>query len=177
MCLCQHQALSPWLARPVGAACRAGGGRPSPGGVSCHRCEGRLASGAVPPPAARPLGQAAGVPRPVCPGCSRSGRGDPDQPHNVRPCGPALPAVGVAEGRNPGRAPFAVVGGVWGQGLPLTRPPALWACCRGLPPTCCGPGCADSGARHCPLGLHALWRARAAGVVGGRPRGDGLPPL
>ena len=34
-------------------------------------------SGAVPPPAARPLGRAAGVPRPVCPGCGRCGRGDP----------------------------------------------------------------------------------------------------
>ena len=30
------------------------------------------------------------------------------------------------------------------------------------------------GAQHCPLGLHALWGLRAAGVVGGRPRG-GLP--
>ena len=44
------------------------GGGPSPGGVAFHRCEGRLVSGAVPPPAARPLGRAAGVPRPLCPG-------------------------------------------------------------------------------------------------------------
>ena len=27
------------------------------------------------------------------------------------------------------------------------------------------------------LGLHALWGLRAAGVVGGCPRGGGLPPL
>ena len=27
------------------------------------------------------------------------------------------------------------------------------------------------GAQHCPLGLHAPWGLRAAGVVGGRPRG------
>ena len=27
------------------------------------------------------------------------------------------------------------------------------------------------GAQHCPLGLHALWGLRAAGVVWGRPRG------
>ena len=27
------------------------------------------------------------------------------------------------------------------------------------------------GAHHCPLGLHALWGLRAAGLVGGRPRG------
>ena len=47
------------------------------GGVACHRCEGRLVSGAVPPLAARPLGRAARVLRPVCPGCSWSGRGDP----------------------------------------------------------------------------------------------------
>ena len=32
------------------------------GGVACHCCEGRLVSGAVPPPTARPLGRAAGVP-------------------------------------------------------------------------------------------------------------------
>ena len=48
---------------PVGAACRGGGGGgPSPGGVACHRCEGRLVSGAVPPPAVRPLERAARVP-------------------------------------------------------------------------------------------------------------------
>ena len=33
------------------------------------------------------------------------------------------------------------------------------------------------GAQHCPSGLHALRGLRAAGVVGGCPRGDGLPPL
>ena len=69
-----------------------------PGGGAFHRCEGRPVSGAVPPPAARPLERAAGVPRPVRPGCGRCGRGG-HRPHNVRPCGPALLAVGVAEGR------------------------------------------------------------------------------
>ena len=54
--------------------------------------------GAVPPPAAHPLERVAGVPRPVCPGCGRRGRGDPRRPHSVRPCGPALLAVEVAEG-------------------------------------------------------------------------------
>ena len=52
-------------------------GRPSPGGVACHRCEGRLVSGPVPPPAAGPLERAARVPRPVCSGCGRCGHGDP----------------------------------------------------------------------------------------------------
>ena len=55
--------------------------------------------GAVPTPAARPLERVAGVPRPVCPGCGPCGHGDPHRPHSVRPCGLALLAVGVAEGR------------------------------------------------------------------------------
>ena len=62
VCGCGGPTLSPWPACPVGAACRGGGGGLSPGGVACYRCEGRLVSGAVPPPAARPLGRAAGVP-------------------------------------------------------------------------------------------------------------------
>ena len=43
-----------------------GGGRASPGGGAFLRCEGRLVSGAVPPPAARPLERAAWVPVCVC---------------------------------------------------------------------------------------------------------------
>ena len=78
--------------------CAAGVAGGLPGGVACHRCEGRLVSGAVPPPAARPPGRAAGVPRPVCPGCGWRGCWDP-APAPQRPCGPALRAVGVAGGR------------------------------------------------------------------------------
>ena len=61
--------------------------------------------------------------------------------------------------------------------LSLPRLPAHWAGCWGPPPMCCGRGCVGVGAQHCPLGLHALWGLRAAGVVGGRSRGGGLPPL
>ena len=99
VCGCGSPTLSLWPACPVGAVCHGGGGGPSPGGVACHRCEGCLVSGAVPPPAARPLERAARVPRPMCPGCGRCGRGDPAPAHSVRPCGLALLAVGVAEGR------------------------------------------------------------------------------
>ena len=127
-------------------------------------------SGAVPPPAARPPGRPAGVPRPVCPGCGRCGRGTQHRPHSVRPCGPALLAVGVAEGRSPG-VPSTVVRGVCGQALPLPKLPAHCAGCWGLPTTCCGRGCAAMGAQHCTLGLHTLWGLRAAGSLGGCPRG------
>ena len=62
-----------WGLRAAGVV----GSRPRGGGVACHRCEGRLVSGALPPPAARPLWRAGGVPRPVCPGCGRCGCGVP----------------------------------------------------------------------------------------------------
>ena len=98
-CGCGGPALSPWPACPVGAACRGGGGGPSPGGVACHRYEGRLVSGAVPPPAARPLGRAAGPPRPVCPRCGRCGLGDPAQAPQRAPL-----LAGVARCGDSGRA-------------------------------------------------------------------------
>ena len=172
LCGCGGPALSPWPACPVGAACRGGGGGPSPGGVACHRCEGRLVSGALSLPRPPVLwGGQPGFRDPCVLGAVGAGVGTQHPPHSVRPCGPALLAVGVAEGRPRGGVPFAVVRGVWGQALPLPRLPALWAGCRVPPPTCCGRGCAGVGAQHCPLGLHALWGLRAAGVVGGRPRG------
>ena len=112
VCGCGGPALSPWLACPVGAVCCGAGGGLSPGGVACHRCEGHLVSGAVPPPAACPLGRPAGVPRPACPGCGWCGRGDP---------APALPRAPLRAGvvhcggggrASPGGGAFAVVRGV-----------------------------------------------------------------
>ena len=107
---------------------------------------------------------------PCVPGAVRAGVGTEHRPHSVRLCGPALLAVGVAEGR-PRGVPSTIVRGIWGQALSLPRLPAHWAGCWGPPPTCCGCGCVGVGAQHCPFGLHALWGLRAAGVVGGRPRG------
>ena len=171
VCRCGGPSLSLWLACPAGAACRGGGGGPSPGGVTCHRCEGRLVSGAVPPPAARPPGRAAGVLRPVCPGCGRCRRGDPAPAPQRAPL-----RAGVARCGGGGRAsrvglPSTIVRGVWCQALSLPRLPAHWAGSWGPPTTCCGRGYVGVGAHHCPFGLHALWGLRAAGVVGGRPWG------
>ena len=77
MCGCGGSALSPWLACPVGGCVPRGWWGAVPGGAAFHRCEGRLVSGAVPSPAARPLGQAAGVQRPVFPGRGCCGCGGP----------------------------------------------------------------------------------------------------
>ena len=68
---------APLACMPCGGCVPWGWWASSSGGVPCHRCEGRVVSGAVPPPAVRPLGRVAGVPRPVCPGCGRCRRGDP----------------------------------------------------------------------------------------------------
>ena len=146
------------------------GGRPG-GGVACHRCEGRLVSGAVPPPAARPQERAARVPRPVCPGCGRCGPGDLAPASQRAALRAGVARCGGGGRASSGRVPSTIVRGVWGQALSLPQLPAHWAGCWGLPPTCCGCGCVGVGAQHCPLGLHALWVLHAAGVVGGRPRG------
>ena len=220
------------------------GGRASPGGGAFHRCEGRLVSGAVPPPAARPLERAARVPRPVCPGCGRCGRVDPapapqraplragvarcggggraspggvpstvvrgawcqalsfprlpvlwsgqpgfrdpcvpgavdagvwtqHRPHSVRPCGPALLAVGVAEGRPRGGVLSTVVRGAWCQALSLPRPPVLWSGQPGFRVPCV-PGAvgAGVGTQHRPHSVRPCGPALlAAGVAEGPPRG------
>ena len=73
-------------------------------------------------------------------------------PHGVGPCGHLRKGVPVG-------GAFRRCEGRLGSGAP----PA--------PPTCCGRGCAGMGAEHCPLGSHALWGLRAAGVVGAVPGG------
>ena len=224
--------------------------RGAPGGGAYHRCEGHLASGAVPPPAARPLERAAGVLRPVCPGCGRCGRVDPapapqraplragvarcggggraspggvpstvvrgawcqalslprplvlrsvqpgfrdpcvpgavgagvwtqHRPHSVRPCGPALLAVGVVEGRPRGGVPSTVVRGAWCQALSLPRPPVLRSVQPGFRDPCV-PGAVDAGVwtQHRPHSVRPCGLALlAVGVAEGRPRGGSLPPL
>ena len=162
----------------AGVARRGGGGRASPGGAF-HRCEGRLVSGAVPPPAARPLERAAGVPRPVCPGCGRCVRGDP-APAPQR----ALLRAGVARcgggGRtSPGGSPSTIVRGAWCQALSLPRPFILWSGQPGFRVPCV-PGAVGAGVgtqhrshsvRPCGPGLLAV------GVAEGRPLGGCFPPL
>ena len=97
-------------------------------------------SGAVSPPAATPLGRAAGVPQPVCPGCGRCGCGDPAPAPRRAPLRAGVARRGGGGRASPGGVLSAVVRGVWGQALPLPQLPALWAGCRGPLPTGCGCG-------------------------------------
>ena len=148
-----------------------------PGGVACHRCEGRLVSGAVPLPAARPLERAARVPRPVCPGGSRCGRGYP----------------APAPQRAPLRAGVAPCGG-GGRASPGGCLPPLWGASevRCYPSPDCPPTGRAVGVRH-PRAVGAgvwVWgpntvplaRMPCGGCVprgwwGAVPGGGGLPPL
>ena len=154
---------------PLSTCCRHGcaGLGPSTVPVACMPCEGRLVPGVVPPPP----GRAGGVPRPVCPGRGRCGCGEPAPARQCAPLRAGVARCGGCGRGSPGGVPFTVVRGVCGQALPLSQLPALQAGCLGPSPTCCGRGCAGVGAQHCPFGLHALCWLRAAGVVGGRPRG------
>ena len=176
VCGCGGPTLSPWPACPVGAACRGGGvvgGRPW-WGVVCHCCEGRLVSGAVPPLTARPLGRAAGVPRPVCSGCGRCGCGDLAPAPGLAPLRAGVARRGGGRRASPGGVLSAVVRCVWGQALPLSRLPAPWAGCRGPLPTGCrcrwlrawGP-VTNPTARALASWLCAVW-GRHEGARGGR---------
>ena len=119
------------------------------------------------------------LPRSLAPsGVLGGGRSGPGSP---------LPGLGLWGWRYglPGGVPSTVARGVWGQALPLPRPPAHWAGCRGPRSTCCGRGRAGVGALRCPLGRHALWGLRAVGrvrgfrVQGGRAGGGActVPPV
>ena len=98
-----------------------------PGGGAFHRCEGRPVSGAVPPLAARPLERAARVPRPVCPGCGRCGRGDPAPAPQRASLRAGVARCGGGGGASPGGVLSTVVRGARCQALSLLRPSVLWS--------------------------------------------------
>ena len=167
----QHR---PHSLRPCGLALLAVGvaeGRPR--GGAFHRCEGRLVSGAVPPPAARPLERAARVPRPVCPRCGRCGRGDRAPVPQRAPLWAGVARCGGGGRASPGGVPSTIVRGAWCQALSLPRPPVLWSGQPGFRVPCV-PGAvgAGVGTQHRPHSLRPCGLALlAVGVAEGRPRG------
>ena len=105
VCGCGGPTLSLWPACPVGAACRGGGGGLSPGGWPATVARGAWCQApSLPWPPVLWSGQP-GFRAPCVPGAVGAGVGTQHPQrgsHSVRPCGPALLAVGVAEGRPPG---------------------------------------------------------------------------
>ena len=150
-----------------------------PGGGAFHRCEGRLVSGAVPSPAARPPERAARVPRPVCPGCGRCRHVDPAPAPQRAPLRAGVAPCGGGGRAFPGGVPSTVVRGAWCQALSLPRPLVL----RSVQPAFRGPsvpGAVDAGVwtQHRPHSVRPCGPTLlAVGVAEGRPRGGCLPPL
>ena len=94
-----------------------GGGRASPGGGAFHCCEGRLGSGAPPPPTARPLGGLLGSAIHVL-WARACGCGGPTlSPWPARPVGAACRGAGPWRSCAGGRA--------GGEGGPVRRAPRL----------------------------------------------------
>ena len=150
-----------------------------PGGGAFHRCEGRLLSGAVPPPDARPLERAARVPRPVCPACVRCGRGDPAPAPQRAPLRAGVARCGGGGRASPGGLPSTIVRGAWCQALSLPRPPVLWGGQPGFRVPCVSSAVsAGVGTQHRPQSVHPCGPALlAVGVAEGRPRGGCFPQL
>ena len=148
-----------------------------PGGGAFHRCEGRLSSGAPPPPTARPLDGPLGSATTCCArGCVGVGAQHcPIGLHALR----GLRAAGVVGGRPRGGWPATVVRGIWCQVLSLPRLPVFWGGQPGIRDPCV-PGAvgAGVGTQHRPHSVRPCGRALlAVGVAEGHLRGGCLPPL
>ena len=118
----QHQ---PHSVRPCGPALLAvGEAEERLGGGAFHHCEGRLRSGAVPPPDCPPIRRAVGVRHPRAVGAGVWVWGPNTVPLAWKPCGGCVPRGwwGAVPG---GGWPATVVRGVCCQALCLSRPPVL----------------------------------------------------
>ena len=110
---------------------------------------------------------------PCVPGAVDAGVWTQHRSHSVRPFGPALFAVGVAEGRPRGGVSSTVVGGARRQALSLPQPPVLRSGQPGFRVPCV-PGAvgAGVGTQHWPHGVRFCGLASlVVGVAEGRPRG------
>ena len=175
------RAPPPVLPRSLAPSGVLGGGRSGPGSPlpGCC-CEGRLRSGAPPPPTARPLGGLLGSATHVL-WARLCGCGGPTlSPWPARPVGAACRGAGVVGGRSRGGGwPATIVRGVWWQAMSLPRPPVLWGGQPGYRDPCvpggvgAGVGTQDRFHSMRPCGPALL----AVVVAEGGPRGGCLPPL
>ena len=160
----------------AGVARWGGGGRASPGGVPFTVVRGAWCQALSLPLLPVLWSGQPGFRDPCVPGAVDAGVWTQHRPHSVRLCGPALLAVGVAEGRPRGGVPSTVVRGAWCQALSLPRPPVLWSGQPGFrDPRVPGAVGAGVGTQHRPHSVRPCGPALlAVGVAEGRPRG-GVP--
>ena len=133
-------------------------------------------SGAIPPPAARPLERAARVPRPASPGCGRCWCGDPAPAPQRAPLRVGVARCGGGGGASPGGGAFHRCEGrmVSGAVPPLVARPLVRAA-RVPRPAC--PGCGRCGrGDSAPARQRAPLRASVARFgCGGRASPGGVP--
>ena len=159
----------------VGVARCGGGGRASPGGVSSTFVRGAWCQALSLP--RRPVlwsGQP-GFRVPCVPGAVGAGVGTQHRSHSVRPCGPALLAVRVAEGRPRGGAFHRCEGRPVSGAVPPPAARPLERAARVPRPVC--PGCGRYGpVNPAPAPQHAPLRAGVARCGGGgRASPGGVP--
>ena len=176
-CGCVDPAPAPQRAPlRAGVARCGGGGRASPGGVPSTVVRGAWCQALSLP---RPLvlrSVQPGFRDPRVPGAIDAGVWTQHRPHSVRPCGPALLAVGVAEGRPRGGVPSIVVRGAWCQALSLPQPLVLRSVQPGFRDPCV-PGAVNAGVwtQHRPHRRAPLRAGVARCGGGGRASPGGVP--
>ena len=170
-------ALSLWLACPAGSWVLRGSWEAVPEGVAFHRYEGRLVSGSVPPPAARPLGRAAEFCDACFSGAVGVGFGTKHHPHSVRSCEPSLRGVGVAEGHPRGGCLAPLCGASEFRPSPFSGCPSSGRAVGVRYPSPVGPGVRAWGPSTLPLAYMPCGQLRAAGVSEGCPGRGALPPM
>ena len=160
----------------AGVARCGGGGRTSPGGSPSTIVRGAWCQALSLPQPSIPWSGQPGFRVPGVPGAVGAGVGTQHRSHSVRPCRPALLAVGVVEGRPRGWVLSTVVRGARCQALSLPWPPVLWSGQPGFRVPCvpgavgAGPGTQHRSHSVRPCGPELL----AVGVAEGRPRGGVL---
>ena len=148
-------------------------------------------SGAVPPPAARPLERAARVPRPVCPGCGRCGRGDPAPAPRRAPLRAGVARRGGGGRASPGGAFHRCEGRMVSGAVPPLAARPLERAARVPRPVC--PGCGRcrrgdpapvsqraplwAGVARCGSGRRVSPGGGAFHRCEGRPVSGAVPPL
>ena len=160
----------------AGVARCGGGGRASPGGVPSTVVRGAWCQALSLPRSPVLWSGQPGFRDPCVPAAVDAGVWTQHRPHSVRPCGPTLLAVGVAEGRPRGGVPSTVVRGAWCQALSLPRAARPLERAARVPRPVC-PGCGRCGhVDPAPAPQRVPLRAGVARCGGGGRASPGGPP-
>ena len=166
-----------WPACPVGAACRGGGGGPSPGGWPATVARGVLCQALSLPLPPVLWGGQPGSRDPCVPDAVGAGVGTQHHPYSVRHCGPGLLAVGVVEGRPRGGCLPPLRGASEVRRSPFPDCPPTGRAVGVRYPRAVGAGVWVWGPNTVPLACMSCGGCVPWGWWGAVPGGGCLPPL